>query len=67
MQIYVMFMITYLVELCVGKMILNHSNENNCPEFGNELLNSYFFKLILGSDCLELCVWRVAFKPMLSQ
>ena len=30
-------MITYLIEPCVGKLILNHLNGNNCPEFRNEL------------------------------
>ena len=35
---------------------------NNFPEFCNVLLESYFFKLTLGSDYLEICFWAVAFK-----
>ena len=55
-----MFMITNLNEPCIGKLILNQLIGNNCPEFRNELMGSYFFKLTLGSDCLELCFWTVA-------
>ena len=29
----------------MGKVILNHLIGNNCPEFRNGLLGSYFFKL----------------------
>ena len=29
--------------------------------------NSYFSKLTLGNDCLELCFWIVAFKIILTQ
>ena len=40
----------------------NHLNGNNYPEFGNGLLDICFFKLNLGRDCLELCLWTVTFK-----
>ena len=30
--------------------------------FCNGLLGSYFFKLTLGNDCLQLCFWTIAFK-----
>ena len=53
---YIMFMITNLIEIGY-----------NYPEFHNELLDSYFFKLTLGSDCLELCFRTVAFKNILTQ
>ena len=49
------------------KSIPNHLIGNNCPEFHNGLLDSYFFKLALGSDCLELCFWTVAFETILTQ
>ena len=58
-------MITNLIEPRMGK--LNHLFENNCPEFRNGFLDSYFFKLTLESDCLELCFWRVAFKTILTR
>ena len=45
-----MFIITNLIEPRMGKLILNHLTGNNCPEFHNGLLDSYFFKLTLGSD-----------------
>ena len=32
MQIYVMFIITNLIEPRMGKLILNHLIENSCPE-----------------------------------
>ena len=57
-----MFMITNLIEPPKKKLILNHLIGNNCPEFRNGLLDSYFFKLNLRSDCLELCFWTVDFK-----
>ena len=38
--VYVTFMITNLIELCVEKLILNHLNGNNCSDFRNELLDS---------------------------
>ena len=66
-QVYVMLMITNLIEPCMGKLILNHLIGNICSEFRNGLLDSYFFKLTLGSDCLELCFWRVVFKTILAQ
>ena len=34
-------------------MILNHLTGNNCPEFLNRLLRSYFYKLTLESGFLE--------------
>ena len=52
---YVMLVITNVIELRMGKLILNHLIGNNYPEFRNGLLDSYFFKVTLGSDCLELC------------
>ena len=51
-------MITNLIEPRMGKVILNHLIENNCPEFHSGLLGTYFFKMALGSDCLELCYWQ---------
>ena len=50
--------------LCL--LILNPIG-NNCPEFRNELLDSFFFKLTLGSDCLEFCFRTVTFKTILTQ
>ena len=50
-----------------GMLILNHLIENNCPQFRDGLLDSYFFKLTLGSDCLELRLWEFAFKTILTQ
>ena len=47
-----MSMITNLIEPCMGKLILNHLFGNTRPEFCNGVLDSYFFKLTLGSDCL---------------
>ena len=38
----------------MGTLIVNHLTQNNYPEFRNGLLDIYFFKLTLGSDCLEL-------------
>ena len=58
-------MITNLIEARMGKLILNHLIGNNCPVFGNGLLATCFFKLTLGSDCLELSFWNVAFKTIL--
>ena len=49
------------------KLILNHVTGNNCPEFRNGLLGSYFFKLALEMDFLELCFRRVALKTILTQ
>ena len=46
-------MITSLIKRCMGKLILNRLIGNNCPEFPNGLLDSYFFKRTLKSDCLE--------------
>ena len=64
---HVVFMINYLIELPMGKLILNHFIGNNCPEFPDGLLDSYFSKLTLGSDCLKLCFWTVTFKTILTQ
>ena len=44
------------------KLILNHSIGSNCTEFLNGPLDSYFFKLTLGSHCLAHCFWIVDFK-----
>ena len=46
-------MITSLIKRCMGKLILNRLIGNNCSGFPNGLLESYFFKLTLKSDCLE--------------
>ena len=45
-QVYVIFMITNLIEPGMGKPIVHHLIGNNCPEFRDGLLDSYFFKLI---------------------
>ena len=55
----VMFMITHFIKLHMGKLILNHLIGIDCPKFCSGLLDSYFFRLTLGSDCLELCFWLV--------
>ena len=60
-----MFMITNLIGLGIGKLILANLIGINWPEFRNRLLDSNFFKLTLGSDCLELCFCAVAFKTIL--
>ena len=39
----------------VGKLILKNLIGNICAEFHNGLSDSYFFKMTLESDCLELC------------
>ena len=49
-----MSVITNLIDPRIRKLILNHLTGNNCPEFCNGFLDTYFFKLTLGSDCLEL-------------
>ena len=48
-----MFVITNLIEPRFGKMILDYL-------IGKKTVHSYFFKLPLGSDCLELCFRTVA-------
>ena len=58
-----MFMITNLIEPRMGKLILNNLIGNNCPEFYNGLLESYFFKLTLESDFLELASGHSISKP----
>ena len=60
-------MITNLIERHIVKLTINCLIENNCPEFRNGLLDGYFFKLTLRSDCLELCFWAVTFKTILTQ
>ena len=65
--LYVMLMITNSIEPRMGKLILDQLIVTNCSEFHNGLLDSYFFKLSLGSDCLELCSWIVALKTILTQ
>ena len=52
-------MIMNLIKPRVGKLLLNNLIGNNCPEFRNGRLDSYFFKLTLESGCLELCLWTV--------
>ena len=56
-------MITNLIKPLIGKPILNHLIGSNCPEFGSGLLDSYFFKLDLKSDCLELFSGQSLLKP----
>ena len=48
-----MFIIINLNEPFMVKLTLNRWIGNSCPEFRNGLLDSYFFKLTLGSDCLS--------------
>ena len=62
-----MWMITNLIEPHMGKLILDPVIGNTCQEFRHEFLDSYFFKLTLGSDCLKLYFWIVAFKTILTQ
>ena len=50
----------------IGKLILNHLIGNTC-RVPNGLLDSYFSKLTLGTDYLKLCIWRAAFKAILTQ
>ena len=59
-------MITNLIEPRVRKLILKHLIGNIFSEFRNGFLDSYFFKLTLGSDCLELYFWTVAFETILT-
>ena len=49
-----MIMTINLIESDMEKLMLNHLIGNICGEFGVEILDSYFFKLSLGSDYLEL-------------
>ena len=56
-------MIANLIESRMAKLILNHL----IREFRNGIPDSYFFKLTLGSDYLELCFWAVAFKTILTR
>ena len=67
MQVYAMFMTNNLIEPCMEKLMLNYLFRNNCPELRSGLLDSYFFRLTLGSDCLEFCFWTVALKTILTQ
>ena len=50
-SIYVMFMVTNLIEPRTRKLILNHLIGNNCPEFRDGPLDSYFSKINRGSNC----------------
>ena len=54
MQVYVMFMITSLIKSRMGKLILTRFIRNNCPEFRNRLLDSYFFQTALGNTLIIL-------------
>ena len=58
-----MFMITNSIKPRIGKLILNNLTGNNCPEFCNGLLDSYFFKLTSDGDCLELVSGQSLSKP----
>ena len=62
-----MFVITYLISIRMGMSILIHLIQNNCPEFRNGLLDSYFFEQTLGSDCLEIGFCTFALKTILTQ
>ena len=62
-----MFMIINLSKPRLGKLIFNHLIENNCPEFHNELLDSYCFIPTLGGDCVKLSFWAVTFNTILTQ
>ena len=55
-----MFMITYLIEPCIGKLILNHLIGNDSPEFHYKLLDIYFFKWTSGGYCTERYFWTVS-------
>ena len=55
-----MFLMTNLIEPRMEKLIINHLIGNNCPEFRHGFLDLYFFKLIVGSDCLKRCFWIIA-------
>ena len=59
-----MFMISNLIGPRMRKLIVNHLIGNNCREFCCGLLDSYLFKLNLGS---ELCFWVVPFKTIQTQ
>ena len=59
---YAMLMITKLIELCIGKLILNHLVGNDCREFGNGLLDSHFFKLTL-----QVIFWNFVSEQSLSK
>ena len=58
-----MFMTPNLIEMRLGKLIINHLIGNNCPEIRNRLLDSCLFKLTLGRDYLKLCFWQSFSKP----
>ena len=60
-------MITNFMEVRMGKLILNHLIRNNCPEFGNGLLDNYFFKLTVGRDFLEPCFSTLALKTIVTK
>ena len=61
-------MITNVIETAYKEAyILNQFIGNNCAEFRYGLPDSCFFKLALGRDCLELYLWVVAIKTVLTQ
>ena len=41
---YVMFAITNLIKPRMGKLILYHLIQNNCPDFRNGILDSFFLQ-----------------------
>ena len=56
-----MFMITNLIESCIGKLILHHLFENKCPEFRSGLLlylwtDSYFWYFIIVKICVNFSI-----------
>ena len=60
-------MITNLIEPRMGKRILNHLIGITVQSSAMDFWNSYFLKLILRSDCLELYFWTVPLKTTLTQ
>ena len=54
----------FMVEAPMGNLILNRLIGNNHPEFCDELLDSYFFQLTLGSDCFKLFSRQSLSKPL---
>ena len=63
MQVYAMLMITNnFIKPRIGKLILNIWLEITVQSFTVDFWTATFFKLTLGSDCLELRYWTVNFK-----
>ena len=62
-----MFVITYLISIRMGMSILIHLIQNNCPEFRNGLLDSYFFEQTLRSEWLGIGFRTLALKTILTQ